>query len=164
MTKSKRHNTFYLIAAICSGLTLVGVGILIGIQFTQKVEQKPIFDTPASQPFQNGLNSTTDPYLKNEVKNTLTKNAPELQICYKEYLTTSPQTDEGKVNIDWHIDAAGKTINPQVISTTLEDANFRACLLSKIAAIQFPIPHSGKLTYVAHVFSFKNDKKGTAGH
>ncbi|EQA35499.1 hypothetical protein LEP1GSC047_1788 [Leptospira inadai serovar Lyme str. 10] len=93
-----------------------------------------------------------DPYVKNEVKNTILKNAGKIQACYNEYLGTKPKTTTGITQIDWRIDIYGNVLIPEIVRSNFTEEKFRRCLTDKISLWTFPPPPIEK--YVSHKFSF----------
>lgn len=99
-----------------------------------------------------------DNYQKNEVKNTILKNAADaIQSCYKKWLEKNPNFVQGKVTVDWQILPDGKVDRPEIVSSEISDIN--ACILSNIAQLEFPPPPDGEPYYVVHKFFFKNEEK-----
>ena len=99
-----------------------------------------------------------DPYLAQEVKNTIRKKSADIKMCYTEFLTTHPKKLEGKLNVDWQIDKSGKVLQPELIDSSLENQKLADCVLKKIAKWHFPAPPNEKTKYVAHQFNFKQEK------
>lgn len=93
-----------------------------------------------------------DPYIKNEVKNTILKNAGKIQACYNVYLETRPKTTSGITQVDWRIDIYGNVLIPEIVRSNFTEEKFQKCLTDKISLWTFPPPPFEK--YVSHRFSF----------
>ncbi|MDX2470764.1 MAG: AgmX/PglI C-terminal domain-containing protein [SAR324 cluster bacterium] len=102
-------------------------------------------------------NPKDDPYLNHQVKNTIVKKAKELQICYKDFLKTSPKNTSGTIKLDWQVQADGKVAVPGIIHNGLEDKNFGECVLAQITSLTFPPPPSGNTKYVEHSLHFNDE-------
>ncbi|EPG73958.1 hypothetical protein LEP1GSC058_3041 [Leptospira fainei serovar Hurstbridge str. BUT 6] len=94
-----------------------------------------------------------DPYLKNEVKNTILKNSGKIQECYNEYLETRPRATTGITQVDWRIDIYGNVLIPEIVRSNFTEEKFKTCLTEKISLWIFPPPSVEK--YVSHKFSFE---------
>lgn len=97
-----------------------------------------------------------DPYEKEQVKNTIIKNAKKIQECYTAWLATTPTKLKTDIKIDWTILPDGSVQNPQIIDSSAVEMN--ACLIGKVSDIEFPLPPEGKSFYVAHKFSFNTEE------
>lgn len=95
----------------------------------------------------------TDPYEKEQVKNTLSKSTSQFQECYLDYLKSKPKKESVFTKLDWQIDASGKAFQVGIVTT--ESESISKCLVQKIETIQFPPPPEGRPFYVAHNFNFK---------
>lgn len=101
----------------------------------------------------------TDPYIAQQVKNTIVKNAKNIQECWLAELKKKPETAQAKVEIDWQIAPSGKVLSPEVVRSEIENTAFNGCLLKKIQQIHFP-PHEGKIAkYISHKFTFSKENK-----
>ena len=99
-----------------------------------------------------------DPYIQNEVKNRIIKGYLELQVCYKDFLQTSPAVTDGDLKMDWQIDTDGDVISPEVVVSPFRSDSFHKCMAEKIKTWKFPDPAVKK--YVTHTFRFeKKDGK-----
>jgi len=95
----------------------------------------------------------TDPYIQNEVKNTIIKGYRDLQICYNDFLKTNPKTTDGDLKMDWQIDTDGDVISPEVVTSPFQSDTFHNCMAKQISAWRFPEPMVKK--YVTHTFKFE---------
>ena len=93
-------------------------------------------------------------YLKNEVKNSITKITPSLNECYSGYLAKSPARKDGAIRIDWLIEDSGNSRRIEVISNDLGDANIAVCIQGAIRTLRFPPHIEPKPVYVSHQFNF----------
>ena len=104
-----------------------------------------------------------DPYIANQVKNRIIKNAAEIQSCYKEFLKEKPEVKAGLMIVDWQISAEGKVKSPEVVSSVFKSDGFKKCMVDKVNELEFPPPPSGFSKYVAHKFYFKEDEGDQEG-
>lgn len=98
-------------------------------------------------------------YERNEIKNTIVKNAPTIQECYKALLARDADFPDGTVKIDWQISPEGKASKASVIQSQYKDLDFEKCLIAKINEWVFPPPPNQSPYYAAHVFRFKASVK-----
>lgn len=104
-----------------------------------------------------GGDKDVDPYEKNEVKNTILKNAADkIQICYKDWIKNNPKFESGKIALDWQIKLDGTVDKPEIISSDIPDIN--TCVIQAISALNFPPPPSEKPWYIVHKFFFKKEE------
>jgi len=107
----------------------------------------------------------SDPYLRGQVKNTVTKHYNDILSCYSDFLERNKTRSgaafkkEGAVTIDWEIETDGSVLSPGVVRSDLTDAEFHACLTKKIASWQFPEPPYNMKKYVEHTFKFQDAQK-----
>jgi hypothetical protein len=100
---------------------------------------------------------STDPYEKNEVKNTILKGAADkIQSCYKTWVAGHPEFQMGRVVVDWQIRLDGTVERPEIVSSDLEAIN--SCVIEAISALKFPPPPSDKPWYIVHKFFFKREE------
>jgi hypothetical protein len=97
-----------------------------------------------------------DPYEKEQVKNTIIKNAKKIQECYNGWLESKPTDPKANVKIDWTILPDGKVREPQVVESNALVMN--DCLVKKVGELEFPPPPEGKSFYVAHKFAFNTEE------
>lgn len=101
--------------------------------------------------------SDVDPYEKNEVKNTIIKNAADpIQVCYKEWVKSHPQFSAGRVVLDWQIRPDGSVDNPEIVNSEIPDIN--SCIIDNIKKLKFPPPPNDKPYYIVHKFFFKREE------
>lgn len=102
--------------------------------------------------------SDADPYEKNEVKNTILKNAADpIQACYKEWVAKNPQFTFGRISIDWTIDPNGEPQNVEIVASELPEID--SCVIETVTNLKFPPPPAGESRYVHHKFLFKQEGK-----
>jgi len=114
------------------------------------------YDRPVAQP--KGAPEEQDRYLRNQVKNTIIKNAKRIQSCYLDFLKKSPVKKEGSVKLDWQILPGGVVTEAAVVTSDFQDPAFEKCLVQKITEIKFPPTEKAANKYVAHQFHFKDEK------
>ena len=117
-----------------------------------------------------------DPYVNQAVKNTIRKNAADMQSCYNQFMERNKDVMEkakpektggeatkakfaGKVELDWQIDRDGEVVKPEVIYSEMPEKPFLACLREKIQAWKFPQPDRPGKVYIQHSFHFQEQEK-----
>lgn len=99
----------------------------------------------------------TDPYEKNEVKNTILKNAADpIQACFNGWIKDHKEFVAGRVTLDWQILPDGTVDKPEIISSEIGDIN--GCIIDNIKALKFPAPPEGKPYYIVHKFFFRREE------
>ena len=98
-----------------------------------------------------------DPYIANQVKNTLVKGYIEIRDCYNAFIDKKPATTDGLVMIDWTIEPDGEVKKAELVSSELGDEALANCMIKAIEGFTFPPPPGGKPKYVAHKYRFKKD-------
>jgi hypothetical protein len=111
-----------------------------------------------------------DPYITQQVKNTISKNTFHLLECYKGFVSACREKNrksrdskfvcEGRVKADWNIDPGGRVLNPEIVSSDIQDTDFQQCFISSIQKWSFPEPPFGTRKYVEHTFNFVDQEKG----
>ncbi|TGK44686.1 AgmX/PglI C-terminal domain-containing protein [Leptospira andrefontaineae] len=97
----------------------------------------------------------SDPYIKNEVNNTISKNTGKIQACYNKFLESKPIITDGKVVVDWQVEPDGDPYRPEVVQSDFADQSFGECIVAEIKSWNFPEPPTGRKTYVFYKFFFK---------
>ncbi len=98
-----------------------------------------------------------DPFVANQVKNTLLKGYVQIRDCYNAFIEKKPATTDGIVMIDWTIQPDGEVKKAELVSTELGDDDLSNCMIKAIEGFTFPPPPGGKPKYVAHKYRFKKD-------
>ncbi|MBF0349462.1 MAG: AgmX/PglI C-terminal domain-containing protein [SAR324 cluster bacterium] len=133
--------------------------VVLGILFvTRKPEQQVIYRTDPAQ--QSQRKSEVTPYVRNEVNNTIAKKWKELNGCYNQFLASepTPTVTDGKVVVDWQVEADGTPVNPEVVSSEINHPVLEKCLVAQINEWKFPPPPpSGRNEYVVYKFFFKKE-------
>ena len=131
-------------------ITLVVISFLFGIFYekSRTKEHKP--EKAHVSPKDEAAESS---YQKNQVKNTILKNAGSLQTCYNSYLEGEVSATDGTILIDWQIDTTGKVRKPAIVSTQFSSDSLSQCMVAAIALWDFPPPVEN--TYASHTFRFK---------
>ncbi len=96
-------------------------------------------------------------YANGAVKNVILRNASDIRTCYESYLEAGPAVDEGKITIDWQIDADGKVVKPAVVTSDLDGESLVDCLVARFAGFEFPPPPDRRKTYAVHTFVFRRE-------
>lgn len=98
-----------------------------------------------------------DPYIANQVKNTLLKGYVKIRDCYNNFVAEKPPVTNGIVTIDWTIEPDGDVRKAELVSSELGSEKFTSCLTAAIESFKFPPPPNGKPKYVAHKYRFTKD-------
>ncbi|MFK8138055.1 MAG: AgmX/PglI C-terminal domain-containing protein [Bdellovibrionales bacterium] len=83
------------------------------------------------------------------------KNIGEIRYCYERQLSADKDL-QGKVKVEFTIDAKGSVARQTVKDTTLKSAKVEGCILRRIAGWKFPKPKGGTKVLVAYPFLFKS--------
>lgn len=115
-----------------------------------------LMNPPSDSPV---LDPNKDPYIKNQVKNTILKNTEKIQKCYHQFLEEKPEKIEGQVKVDWQIGENGDVERAEIIASEFGNKRFRDCVVKKINSFYFPPVPDGTSKYIVHKFFFKNKKE-----
>ena len=133
------------------------VGCVLFLIYRDQYDQKSIPASEVQESSQKpGTKRQGTPYEENQVRNTITKNANAIQICYKTYLTQKPKLMEGSLTLDWEILKDGKITTPQMVTNDFQNKDIEKCVVDVLKKITFPEPPNNRKTYISHVFKFKN--------
>ncbi len=143
-----------LITALC----IITVSSVICALFFFSKAQNHTVTPPITEPIDNNGRPVPTAYERNAVKNTITKNAMDVQVCYKDLLSRNPKSSDGTVKIDWQILQDGKVSTVEVVQSQFNDLSLEKCLISKIEKWTFPPPPTERPFYIAHLFRFKKEK------
>jgi len=102
------------------------------------------------------------PYEQNQVRNTIVKNNASIQECYLNHLNIKDAVTSGKVQVDWQISPQGETLNPQIVTSTMDDKAMDQCILDKVKTFQFPAPPSDKAIYTTFTYVFRKQGESVA--
>lgn len=105
-----------------------------------------------------------DPYLVNQVKNTIVKRSGGIQDCYNEFLESKPEKFEGRVKMDWKIEADGAVSGAEKVTAEFGDEKLWNCMKAEISKWEFPDPPGGQQKYVAHKFFFKKNDEDSSSN
>ena len=130
------------------------IAILLGLNL---LKDNPATNAPTTMAPE--IDPEKDPYMKNQVKNTIVKNSRQIQECYNKLLERKPEKFEGQVKVDWQVKSSGKVKSAEVVTSQLGDELFRKCLASEIMKFQFPEHNAAKPKYVVHKFFFKKSEE-----
>ncbi|MBI5071023.1 MAG: adventurous gliding motility protein GltG [Deltaproteobacteria bacterium] len=84
------------------------------------------------------------------IRKVIRENASQVRYCYEQELTLNPKL-EGKVAVQWQIDADGRASGCVVHSdTTLLNDKVQRCIMSRIVTWQFPKPKGGGIAIVKY--------------
>lgn len=150
---------------------VVVVGFLVYLQYDLRLQLKETslknesmmrrhsMTAPSAK---SGGRPAVDPFLQNQVKNTIVKNSRSLQVCYNEFLEKADGLNfDGKIRVEWRIDGDGTPRGVDKISSNIpRSEDFSNCLKTAISTWSFPMPPY-KDYYVSHDFRFsKVEEKG----
>jgi hypothetical protein len=65
--------------------------------------------------------AAADPYKDEAVKNTIRKQAADIQKLWLAYLATNPTLTEGTVEVDWQIGADGEVLQSALVHSDFAD-------------------------------------------
>jgi hypothetical protein len=87
---------------------------------------------------------------------TISEHRATARTCYEDGLKRVPAIKDGRIIINFEIDAEGKVIDASqsVKGEQIEDAEVVACVTDVIKEIQFPKSPTGKRTRGYHSFEF----------
>lgn len=141
----------YVLLAIV--IILLAANLFKGPAAVQVMNQEA---TDMSKPRGSDRGKEEDPYVSNQVKNTIVKNYVAIRDCYNAFIEKKPAVTDGKVMIDWTILENGKVKKAELVSSEIPDESLSRCMIEKIEAIEFPKPPFGE-KYIAHKFFLKKD-------
>lgn len=98
-----------------------------------------------------------DPYIANQVKNTIVKGYVQIRDCYNVFIDKKPKVTDGKIMIDWTILEDGNVEKVELVSSEIPDEELPQCMIEKIKDFKFPPPPLGRPKYVAHKFLLRKD-------
>jgi hypothetical protein len=78
-----------------------------------------------------------------EVLRVLRGQRNALQRCYDALMLRAPATSEGNVTVRFTLSPAGEVQATDVIGGTLDDVDFRQCVVGRLQGLTFPRAHSG---------------------
>lgn len=99
--------------------------------------------------------SPFEKYRQGSVREALVARNSEFELCYENFLRTSPQNEEGKVVVQWLIQPDGTLKEPSVKDSTLQDESLHGCMLAVLPTLHFGKPPGDETLRVAHTFKFK---------
>lgn len=122
------------------------------------VGQSRVAPMSANTPAQSGMpgQKTIDPYIAGPLKNTLRKNALALQQPWLDYLKLAAAKPDGRIELDWNLDAQGKPSRVSLIRSDFQNSQFETALMRAIEHMEFP-PTGQEQRYVSHTFAFKKE-------
>ena len=137
-------------------LFFVLIGFVASLSYYFGQKQAP--SHPLRQAALSGMpgQQAADSYLAGPLKNTLRKNAIALQQPWLHYLKEATAKPEGRIELDWHIDAEGKPSRVSVIRSDFQNSQFESGLMHVIEQMSFP-PAEQAQRYVSHTFVFKKE-------
>lgn len=156
---SDKKTTMAWAAAAVLVITLLGSWLW----FLRAPVQAPLnqeqLNALAAQASQSGAKQgrEAEPYKEEAVKDTIRKQALEIQKPWLTYLAGKPAKTEGVVTLDWTIGADGKPAQMAVVHSDFESADFNKGVREAMANIVFPPPPGGQPYYLKHRLFFKQD-------
>jgi TonB family protein len=91
---------------------------------------------------------------KDEVGEVIHSHMGEIRYCHEAAMLANPKI-EGKLLADFSINAGGKIAAASVEQSTLGDAQFTECVMSRLKTWQFPHPRGGVTVTVSYPFLFR---------
>jgi TonB family protein len=119
--------------------------------------QLAALEARASQVAGSGGKAAADPYKDEAVKNTIRKQAADLQKLWLAYLATNPAVTEGTVEVDWQIGADGEALEASLLHSDFANAPLDQGVVKVIQSTRFPPPPGEVRTYLTHKFKFKKE-------
>jgi len=142
-------------------ILLIVIFALLLIIVLREPQTKTVYQpAPTSSTKKKPRKSEVPPYVKNEVRNTITKKWKEMNACYLDFLKSRPvpKVTDGIISVDWQVSPDGEPISPEVVSSQINHPGLEQCLISRIKTWRFPPPpQTGKNAYVLYKFNFKKD-------
>lgn len=151
-TSSGMPNKFRWLILVVLCLLVLGLSVATGYFWAQSQAVAAGVSQPAAGPSVKGA----DPYLAGPVKNTLRKNAAQLQQAWLQYLTVPNAKAEGQIEVDWTLDAQGQPSRVGVIHSDFTNHEFETAVVKAVEHMLFPPPGQAQ-RYVSHTFVFKKD-------
>lgn len=96
----------------------------------------------------------SDGLTKDVVGKVIKRHFSAIKFCYEKELQQKPEL-QGKVLVQFVIDATGAVSDASVAETTIDDANVETCILSQIRRWKFPEPNGGGVVSITHPWFFK---------
>jgi outer membrane biosynthesis protein TonB len=104
--------------------------------------------------FAGGGLSVSGNISQSEIEKALAKYLTRFRFCYEKSLLTNASLG-GNVVFQWTIAEDGKTLNPKVVSSQLNNEELHGCMKALFNEIKFPKPKGGTAT-VKKTFSFSS--------
>lgn len=99
--------------------------------------------------------SVAEGLTKDEVGRVIHAHMAEIRYCYESSLLRVPDL-EGKLEVDFTINAGGTVKQADVKSSTLNEPGLEDCVLRKLVRWRFPKPKGGVEVAVSYPFIFKS--------
>jgi hypothetical protein len=91
---------------------------------------------------------------ESEIEKALSKFMSKFQYCYEKALLSNPSLG-GNVVFKWTIESGGKTKNPKVVKTQMNDAQLNTCIGDVLKQVPFPKPKGGSVD-ITKTFTFSS--------
>ena len=88
-----------------------------------------------------------------EVARIVRQNLNQIRHCYEQLIQRQPGV-RGKVEVGFIIVADGRVGDAKIISSNMDNSNFKNCILSRISNLKFPKPRGGAKVDVKYPFVF----------
>ena len=82
-----------------------------------------------------------------------------IKECYWNVLQADSAL-EGRVSVNFHIDASGSVSSVEVASTTLQNEIFLDCVMNRLSELIFPAPEDGEIVAVTYPFQVLLNTEG----
>lgn len=100
-----------------------------------------------------------DPYVSRQVKNTITANARDAQVCFNKYvedmgdkIESGEAKGDGELHLDWTVKRSGLAVKVRTVFSQFQNEDFEECMQKAVSSWDFPPPDLD--TYADHRFRF----------
>jgi TonB family protein len=154
-----KNTAVALLAAAALVIALLGSWLWLQRAPAQPPLSQAQLRTLAAQASKSGgaPSRQADSYKGEAVKNTIRKQALDIQKPWLAYLASQPAKTEGAMTLDWTIDPNGKPTQVAVVHSDFENVAFNEGVRDVLADIVFPPPPGGQPYYLTHTLKFKKE-------
>ncbi len=90
---------------------------------------------------------------KEQIQGVIGKNLSGVRACYTSMLENNPQA-QGKMTLEWFVVKNGAVEKLKVVSSTIDDGDFRKCMIETVKAWKFPKHKAKEPVKVVYPFVF----------
>lgn len=91
---------------------------------------------------------------ESEIERALSKFMSKFQYCYEKALLSNPNLG-GNIVYKWTIQTSGRTNNPKVVKSQMNDSSLQSCISGVLKDVPFPKPKGGTVD-VTKTFTFSS--------